>query len=163
MRKAHGPWGRKGAAAGKSAGRAAGPLAGPAARRILAAAAGMLLALASGCGTVKLIKKRLPPPHPVSGGIEFQYEAPAATLVTLAGNWDGNWWGGTTSPSARYDNTIGRMTDDDQDGIWTLVVPLPPGRYQYKFVIDDNTWVIDPSNPDTAIEGGSSASLLVVK
>lgn len=119
--------------------------------------------LATGCGGLDLIKKRLPPPHPVDGGVLFQYEAPAATVVTLAGSWDGNWWGGTASPSARYDNTIGRMEDSDGDGIWTIVEPLDPGRYMYKFVVDGNTWVTDPNNPDTINDGGFTNSLLVVK
>lgn len=121
-----------------------------------------MLVLASGC-SMNIVKKRLPPPHPVDGGVLFSYEAPAATIVTLAGNWEGNWWGGTASPSARYDNTIGRMEDADGDGIWTIVVDLPPGRYQYKFVIDNNTWNTDPNNPSTASEGGFTNSLLVVK
>lgn len=124
------------------------------------AASALLLA---GCSGLDLIKKRLPPPHPVVGGILFQYEAPAATVVTLAGNWDGNWWGGTASPTGRYDNTVGRMSDEDGDGVWSLVQPLEPGRYQYKFVVDGNTWITDPNNPDTAGDGGFTNSLLVVK
>jgi 1,4-alpha-glucan branching enzyme len=130
---------------------------------LILAALAVLLAAAPGCAYKDLIKKRLPPPQRVTGGILFQYEAPAATVVTLAGNWPGNDWGGTSSPAARYDNTIGRMTDPDDDGIWTIVVDLAPGRYQYKFVVDNNTWVTDPSNPDTATEGGFTNSLLVVK
>lgn len=122
----------------------------------------MLLALLPAC-SLNIVKKRLPPPHPVAGGILFSYEAPAATIVTLAGNWEGNWWGGTASSSARYDNMIGRMEDPDGDGIWTLVEDLPPGRYLYKFVIDNNTWNTDPNNPSTAQEGGFTNSLLVVK
>ncbi len=124
---------------------------------------GAALVAASGCGTLDLVKKRLPPPHPVDGGMLFQYEAPAATIVTLAGNWDGNWWGGTASSTSRYDNTIGRMLDPDGDGIWSLVIPMDPGRYQYKFVVDNNTWIADPNNPDTSSDGGFTNSLLVVK
>jgi 1,4-alpha-glucan branching enzyme len=120
------------------------------------------LVLLSGC-SFNIIKNRLPAPFPVEGGIQFQYEAPAASLVTLAGNWEGNWWGGTASPSARYDNTVGRMSDPDGDGIWKIIVDLPPGRYMYKFVIDNNTWTTDPNNPSTAQEGGFTNSLIVVK
>ena len=120
------------------------------------------LSLLLGC-SLNIIKNRLPAPFPVDGGIKFQYEAPAASLVTLAGNWEGNWWGGTASPSARYDNTIGRMSDTDGDGVWSIIVDLPPGRYMYKFVIDNNTWTTDPNNPSTAQEGGFTNSLIVVK
>jgi len=121
-----------------------------------------LMLAATGC-SMSIIKKRLPAPHPVPGGILFSYEAPSAHIVTVAGNWEGNWWGGTAAPSARYDNSIGRMQDKDGDGVWQIVEPLPPGRYMYKFVIDNNVWELDPNNPNTAEEGGFTNSLLVVK
>jgi 1,4-alpha-glucan branching enzyme len=55
------------------------------------------------------------------------------------------------------------MSDDDGDGIWTIVKPLAPGRYQYKFVIDNALrWEKDPSNPNTATEGGIENSLVIV-
>jgi 1,4-alpha-glucan branching enzyme len=113
------------------------------------------------CSTISgSIKNRLPPPHEVKGGILFQYEAPSAKLVTLAGNF--NNWGGTEG-GGRYDPTIDPMDDSDGDGIWTIVKPLPPGRYQYKFVIDNGTrWEEDPSNPNTGVEGGIENSLIIV-
>ncbi|MFH1680111.1 MAG: glycogen-binding domain-containing protein, partial [Candidatus Eisenbacteria bacterium] len=58
---------------------------------------------------------------------------------------------------------IGLMSDEDGDGIWQLVVDLPPGRYQYKFVIDEKTWKEDPNNPQRVDDGyGGYNSLLVV-
>jgi len=96
----------------------------------------------------------------VEGGILFRYEAPSAKLVTLAGNF--NNWGGTEG-GGRYDPTIDPMSDADGDGIWTIVVPLPPGRYQYKFVIDNGVrWEKDPSNVNTGTEGGIENSLIIV-
>ncbi len=42
-------------------------------------------------------------------------------------------------------------------------MPLPPGRYQYKYVIDGGVrWEQDPNNPDKATEGGIENSLIVV-
>jgi 1,4-alpha-glucan branching enzyme len=55
------------------------------------------------------------------------------------------------------------MIDDDGDGIWTIVMPLAPGRYQYKFVIDNGVrWELDPSNANTGEEGGFTNSLIIV-
>ncbi len=129
----------------------------------------LLISLFS-CSYVDLIKRRLPPPHPVEGGIMFQLEAPSARIVTLAGNFPDNQWGGTASSSKTYDPKIDPMYDDGthgdrvaDDGIWTIIKKIEPGRYQYKFVIDQNTWKIDPNNPDTATEGGFTNSLLIVK
>ncbi len=123
------------------------------------------------CSFTKLIKKRLAPPHPVKGGILFQIEAPSAKLVTLAGDFPDNLWGGTASSSHHYDPTIDRLYDDGThgdkvagDGIWSLIKPIKPGRYQYKFVIDKNTWITDPSALETVDDGyGGKNSVLIVK
>lgn len=118
------------------------------------------LGLASCSGSFSWIKDRLPPPHEVAGGMLFRYHAPSARQVTLAGNF--NNWGGTQG-GGRYDPSIDPMRDHDGDGVWTIVVPLPPGRYQYKFVIDGGVrWEQDPNNPDRATEGGFENSLIVV-
>ena len=81
-------------------------------------------------------------------------------MVTLAGNF--NNWGGTQG-GGRYDPTIDPMTDDDGDGIWTIVKPLAPGRYQYKYYVDGR-WVVDPENPLRIVnESGIVNSLIKVK
>jgi 1,4-alpha-glucan branching enzyme len=114
-----------------------------------------------GCLLLRVIRNRLPQPHPVEGGILFQYEAPSARYVNLAGNF--NTWCGTEG-TGRFDPTIDPMSDNDGDGIWTIVKPLRPGRYQYKFVIDHGVrWELDPNNPDTDQEGGFTNSLIIVK
>jgi 1,4-alpha-glucan branching enzyme len=119
-----------------------------------------VLGLSSCAGSFSWIKDRLPPPHEVKGGILFRYYAPSARQVTLAGNF--NNWGGTQG-GGRYDPSIDPMSDPDGDGVWTIVVPLPPGRYQYKFVIDGGVrWEQDPNNPDKAWEGGIENSLIIV-
>ncbi len=115
----------------------------------------------AGCLFTRIIRDRLPAPKPVEGGILFQYEAPSARYVNLAGNF--NTWCGTEG-TGRFDPTIDPMTDEDGDGIWTIVKDLKPGRYQYKYVIDHGIrWELDPSNPDTGEEGGFTNSLIIVK
>lgn len=128
----------------------------------LLAAAVIVAALPiGGCGFLGIIRNRLQAPHPVEGGVLFQYEAPSARYMNVAGNF--NNWGGTQG-TGRFDPTIDPMTDEDGDGIWTVVVPLKPGRYQYKYVIDRGLrWEMDPNNPDTDEEGGIKNSLLIVK
>jgi len=124
---------------------------------VLAVAAGLLTSCAAILGA---IEDRLPPPQEVRDGILFQYYAPSARQVTLAGNF--NNWGGTQG-GGRYDPDIDRMSDANSDGVWSIVVPLAPGRYQYKYVIDGGVrWERDPNNQDTAFEGGIENSLIVV-
>lgn len=106
------------------------------------------------------IEDRLPPPSEVEGGIQFRFQAPSARQVTLAGTF--NNWGGTQT--GRYDPDIDPMRDPDGDGVWTIVKALPPGRYEYKFVLDGAVrWEEDPTNPETVDDGyGGVNSVLVV-
>ncbi|RLC49629.1 MAG: hypothetical protein DRZ79_05635, partial [Candidatus Cloacimonadota bacterium] len=129
-----------------------------------------MVLMLSAC-SLNFIKSRLAPPHPVEGGIIFQFEAPSAHLVTLAGDFPDNLWGGTAGSNHSYDATIDPMYDDGThgdkvagDGIWTIIKPLEPGRYQYKFVVDRNTWVTDPNGLETVDDGyGGKNSVLIVK
>lgn len=108
----------------------------------------------------KYIKNRIQPPHKTEQGVLFQYENKAAHSVNLCGNF--NDWCGTKTYN-RFDPSIGVMNDDDKDGIWKITIPLPPGRYQYKFVIDNGTsWVQDPNNPLKDYEEGIENSLIII-
>lgn len=85
------------------------------------------------------------------GEILFQLYAPSAGRVQLAGDWPENNW-------ARGDGSVGEaniglMADDDGDGIWEIRIALPPGRYRYLFLVDEDRWQMDPGNPDE-VEGG---------
>ena len=122
---------------------------------------GTALLAASGCSSLDFVKRRLPPPHQVDGKMMFQFEAPSARVVQLAGSWPENNWLRGQGQNARYD--IGRMSDPNQDGIWELHTELPPGRYQYKFVVDETNWKEDPNNPQKIDDGfGGFNSLLIV-
>ncbi len=127
---------------------------------------GWALAMGSGCSYTRILRNRLPAPHRVhdfENAVLFQYEAPQAKHVNLCGNWDENTWCGTQG-TGRFDQTIGAMQDDDGDGIWQIVVPLKPGRYQYKFAVDWGIrWEYDQNNPLTEDDGyGSYNSILIL-
>ena len=51
----------------------------------------LLLIFSLGC-SFNFIKKRLSAPHETDAGILFQYEAPSARQVNLAGNFPDNEW-----------------------------------------------------------------------
>jgi len=114
--------------------------------------------------TLNFIKKRLSPPHQVSGGILFQYDAPSARQVNLAGNFPDNEW-------LKNGMKVDLMNDEGEngdliagDGIWSIVKPLLSGRYEYKFVVDRNSWLEDPNALETSDDGyGGKNSILIVK
>lgn len=58
-----------------------------------------------------------------SKGTEFVCHAPEATAVYLAGTF--NDWSPEATPLSR-----------EEGGPWKVTIPLEPGRYEYKFLID---------------------------
>jgi chromosome partitioning protein len=75
------------------------------------------------------------PPIPTDDGVIFTFSAPAAGRVQLAGDF--NSW----VPEGNEMHLTA--------GIWHKVIPLAPGRYRYRYVVD-GCWQADPSN--TAVE-----------
>ena len=85
--------------------------------------------------TFLLIGKQAPP-ESVQGEdvvvyVQFALDAPGATSVAVAGDFDG-WTGSHT------------LDDLDGDGIWTARVPIRPGVHAYMFLVDESTWMTDP-------------------
>lgn len=80
--------------------------------------------------------------------VEFRYKAPKATQVELVGDFNG-WKPGTL-----------RLTS--QSGAWEVLVPLPPGRYRYRFLVD-GTETPDPAASESAVVSGRRASVKEVR
>ena len=66
--------------------------------------------------------------------ITFSLEAADAREVYLAGEF--NDWSPTKSPMKK-----------STDGKWKKQLLLPPGEFEYKFLVDDQ-WIEDPQNDD---------------
>ncbi|MCD6412652.1 MAG: glycogen-binding domain-containing protein [Elusimicrobia bacterium] len=86
-------------------------------------------------------------PVKVAGGVLFTCGESNAGSVYVAGSF--NNWSTTANPMVKSKN-----------GIWTATIPLSPGRYQYKFVVDGN-WVPDPNNPNTSDDGYGGVNSVV--
>ena len=80
----------------------------------------------------------------------FLYHAPEATSVKIVGNFN-NW-------VATKDYVMER----GEDGTWAKTIPLSPGEYQYKFIVDDK-WVEDRNNPNVVTDpyGGRNSVISV--
>ena len=72
-------------------------------------------------------------------GASFSYSDRVAKSVSVAGEF--NQWSVTANPMQK-----------NQQGVWTAVIPLKPGKYLYKFVVD-GTWKADPLSPDGTDDG----------
>jgi 1,4-alpha-glucan branching enzyme len=104
-----------------------------------------ILFLLSGCAPKSLA------PQTTQEGVRISFSAPAAKKVSIAGSF--NHW------SLDHD----RLAGPDQKGIWTILLPLPPGRYEYRFVVNGKSWVLDPSVPSIDDGLGDRNSFFVVE
>ncbi|MBN2172014.1 MAG: AAA family ATPase [Candidatus Krumholzibacteriota bacterium] len=97
------------------------------------------------------VAERLFGPQPCEGGIRFSVEASEAREVYLTGSFN-NWNPGgiPLEPVA------------GQPGRWEVVLALPSGNYEYRYILDGR-WVTDPEQHDSVVtEMGLENSLLVV-
>lgn len=85
------------------------------------------------------------PPRVVDGKVLFTYRAPEARSVSLRGSF--NAWGET--PMFRGEN-----------GVWYVLLDLPPGRHQYKYYVD-GVWTEDPNALDTTDDGYGGKNAVV--
>ncbi len=83
-------------------------------------------------------------------GVRFSYSAPSATSVSITGSFN------------RWDSRSNALTGPDRDGVWIIVLPLPPGRYEYRYVVNGTDWVLDPSAPSVDDGLGDRNSLIVI-
>jgi hypothetical protein len=112
----------------------AGPMPGPSRGRLWAAglAAGIAAMFALGV----LVGRRTAGPIAAERSartVEFVLRTSADSGVALVGDF--NDWDPRATP-----------LHADRDGIWTVTVPLRPGRYRYTFIVD-GTWRRDPAAP----------------
>lgn len=73
--------------------------------------------------------------------VTFVFLAPSASNVSLVGEF--NDWDTAATPLAR----------GDARGVWTVTLPLRPGRYLYMFVVDGTEWAPDPAAPMAPDDG----------
>ena len=96
------------------------------------------------------LRSETPPPRPSGSALQVALVAPGASRVTVVGDFNG--WNPTASPLAR-----------GADGSWRARIAVPPGRYEYAFVVDDGRWVTDPvapRAPDLGIGQPNSVALV---
>lgn len=81
---------------------------------------------------------------------QFVLVAPEAASVSLVGDF--NEWDLAATPLVRAEG----------NGVWSVVVPLRPGRYRYAFVVNGAIWRGDPEAPAQENEFGQPNSVLTI-
>ncbi|MCI0363786.1 MAG: AAA family ATPase [Phycisphaerales bacterium] len=86
----------------------------------------------------------------IAAGVLFAQPGETASKVAIAGEF--NYWSPMTHP----------LKLNDESGIYELTIELPPGRYQYRIVVDDE-WVADPYNSQQQLNSyGEPNSVVIV-
>lgn len=94
----------------------------------------------------KQLKEAHALPHVVE--VAFALECAEAKEVFLCGDF--NQW----SPTAL------RMIRQNRNGRWEKRLTLPPGRYEYKFIIDGK-WIADPAARENVVNTFGSTNSVV--
>ncbi len=91
----------------------------------------------------------------------YGLDLPPSTRVAVAGNFTG--WAGDGGERGQW-----LLTDDDDDNVWKLTVPvdglsLPPGDYEYlfRFVVDGSRWLPAPRVGNAKDDGRGNLNLSV--
>jgi 1,4-alpha-glucan branching enzyme len=75
-----------------------------------------------------------------------------ASSVAVAGSF--NQWSVSSHPLVRA----------KAGGLWTIVVPLPPGEHAFMYVVDGKEWVSPPLAEDYLDDGfGAKNGIVVVR
>lgn len=82
--------------------------------------------------------------------VRFVLAAPGARTVTLVGDF--NAWAKEATPLATA----------AVPGVWTVSVPLRPGRHEYAFIVDGERWVVDPLAAVVTDDFGTESSVVTV-
>jgi hypothetical protein len=92
------------------------------------------------------------PPNPLNGlpeGLNFTFRGPPGEIITVAGNFNG------------WDPFMYELRENPE-GVYGIIIPLPPGTYQYVFYHRGQRYV-DPYNPKRIYaRDGSAASEIVI-
>lgn len=83
--------------------------------------------------------------------VTFHIPAPQARSVALVGEFN------------RWQHEKALRLERGEDGVWRGRLSVPPGSYQYKYLVDGQ-WVLDPENPLRVVtDNGIVNSLIRVK
>jgi len=95
------------------------------------------------------MKKAKKTPIPATVSVPMRFALPQAAQVFVTGSFDD--WSRTTSPLSR-----------NGDGVWQATLQLPPGRYEYRLVVDGE-WADVPGAEETVenVFGSRNAVLIV--
>ncbi len=83
-------------------------------------------------------------------GVRFVIQRPSATSIAVVGDFN------------RWSTERDLLSGPDGNGYWSTTLDLPPGRYEYLFLVDGTDWVPDPAAVSADDGMGGTNSVLIV-
>lgn len=91
------------------------------------------------------------PPRVENGHLMLVFHDDSADSVSVAGEFNG--W-----------NHLATLLKRNDSGLWSTEIKVPTGRFEYKFIINGQRWIEDPSNGMKAPDNyGGLNSVLVIE
>ena len=82
---------------------------------------------------------------------QFVFDNARARRVSVVGDF--NTWNPTTAVMTRSSNV----------GLWSVIIPISPGRHIYGFIVDDSVFTLDPRAPKVRdADLGTEGSVVIV-
>jgi hypothetical protein len=117
----------------------------------LALAAG--IAIVAAASTLVLVKRGPATVASRPDTVEFvRFVLVDSTARTVSIVGDFNEWRSDRTP----------LVAASKPGVWSVSLPLPPGRHEYAFIVDGKRWVVDPASIASSDEFGTESSVLLV-
>jgi AMP-activated protein kinase-like protein len=82
--------------------------------------------------------------------VRFVLVDSTARTVSVVGDFNG--WKRDETP----------LNATSKPGVWSVSLPLSPGRHEYAFIVDGKHWVVDPASIASSDEFGTESSVLLV-
>lgn len=93
--------------------------------------------------------KKAPQEETKNRRVNFSLKAPSVKEVILVGDFN-NW------------DTGSHSMEKDENGVWKVSMRIPPGKYEYKLLVDGR-WRLDSGNTQTVINGfGTKNNVLTI-
>ena len=117
----------------------------------LAAAAG--IAIAAAASTLVVARRGQPVLTARSDTVEFvRFVLVDSTARSVSVVGDFNGWKRDETP----------LNVASRPGVWSVSLPLSPGRHEYAFIVDGQRWVVDPASVAASDEFGTESSVVLV-
>jgi len=120
--------------------------------RVISAAVAVLVCASCAATMAPAAPAASAPPVATPTGVRFVLMRADATSVAVAGSF--NQWSASSHP----------LVPAKAGGLWTIVVPLPPGEHAFMFVVNGTEWVSPPMAEDYVDDGfGARNGIVVVR